>query len=50
MYEENVLNLIDLDNADMNEFRIGESAACAARRLMNILKSIELANPAKWMP
>ncbi|NLY48709.1 MAG: 4-hydroxythreonine-4-phosphate dehydrogenase PdxA [Clostridiales bacterium] len=44
MYEENVLNLIDLDNVDMNEFRIGEiSGMCGKAAYEYIEKSIELA-------
>lgn len=44
MYVENVLNLIDLDNVDMNEFRIGEiSGMCGKAAYEYIEKSIELA-------
>lgn len=44
MYEENVLNLIDLDNVDMNDFRIGEiSGMCGKAAYEYIEKSIELA-------
>jgi 4-phospho-D-threonate 3-dehydrogenase / 4-phospho-D-erythronate 3-dehydrogenase len=44
-YEEGVLNLIDLDNVDMNEFQIGQvSGMCGKAAYEYIAKSIELAN------
>ncbi|QHQ61749.1 4-hydroxythreonine-4-phosphate dehydrogenase PdxA [Anaerocolumna sedimenticola] len=45
VYEEKVLNLIDLDNVDMSEFKIGEiSGMCGRAAYEYIKKSIELAN------
>lgn len=45
VYEENVLNLIDLDNVIMNEFKIGKvSGMCGKAAYEYIEKSIELAN------
>ncbi len=44
VYEEGVLNLIDLDNVDMKEFKIGEvSGMCGRAAFEYIEKSIELA-------
>lgn len=44
-YSEGILNLIDLDNVDMNEFKIGEvSGVCGKAAFEYIEKSIELAN------
>ena len=37
-YEKGVLNLIDLDNINMDEFAFGKSAACAEKRHMSILQ------------
>lgn len=48
VFEENVLNLIDLDNVKMNEFKIGEvSGMCGKAAYEYIAKSIELANAGK---
>ena len=45
IYEEGVLNLIDLHNVDMAEFKIGEiSGICGKAAYEYIAKSIELAN------
>lgn len=44
-YKEGILNLIDLDNVDMKEFKIGEiSGMCGKAAYEYIEKSIELAN------
>lgn len=44
-YKEGILNLIDLDNVDMNEFQIGQvSGMCGKAAYEYIAKSIELAN------
>ena len=44
-YSEGVLNLIDLNNVDMKEFKLGEvSGACGKAAYEYIEKSIELAN------
>lgn len=44
IYEENTLNLIDLDNVDINEFKIGEiNGMCGKAAYEYIAKSIELA-------
>lgn len=44
-YEENVLNLIDLDNVDMDQFEYGViSGMCGKAAFDYIAKSIELAN------
>lgn len=44
-YTEGICNLIDLDNIDMNEFRIGEvSGMCGRAAYEYIAKCIELAN------
>lgn len=44
-YKEGILNLIDLDNVDMNEFKIGQiSGMCGKAAYEYIAKSIELAN------
>ncbi len=44
-YSEGVLNLIDLNNVDMNTFKIGEvSGMCGRAAYEYIAKSIELAN------
>ncbi len=44
VYEEKVLNLIDLDNVNMSEFKIGEiSGMCGRAAYEYIKKSIELA-------
>ncbi len=44
-YEPGVLNLIDLDNVDMEEFQVGEvSGMCGRAAYDYIAKSIELAN------
>lgn len=45
VYEEGVMNLIDLDNVNMDEFKIGEvSGMCGKAAYEYIAKSIELAN------
>jgi 4-hydroxythreonine-4-phosphate dehydrogenase len=45
VYEEGLLNLIDLDNVDMKEFAIGQvSGMCGKAAYEYIAKSIELAN------
>lgn len=45
IYEENVLNLIDLKNIDMSQFKFGEvSGMCGKAAYDYIAKSIELAN------
>ena len=45
IYEEGVLNLIDLHNVDMAEFKIGQiSGMCGKAAYEYIAKSIELAN------
>lgn len=45
VFEENVLNLIDLDNVNMDEFKYGEvSGMCGKAAYEYIEKSIELAN------
>ncbi len=45
VYEEGVLNLIDLDNVNMEEFKIGEvNGMCGRAAFEYIKKSIELAN------
>lgn len=45
LYEENVLNLIDLKNIDMSQFKFGEvSGMCGKAAYDYIAKSIELAN------
>ncbi|WMJ88794.1 4-hydroxythreonine-4-phosphate dehydrogenase PdxA [Anaerocolumna sp. MB42-C2] len=45
VYEEGILNLIDLDNVDMTAFKIGEiSGMCGRAAYEYIKKSIELAN------
>ncbi|GAA4296273.1 4-hydroxythreonine-4-phosphate dehydrogenase PdxA [Anaerocolumna aminovalerica] len=45
IYEEGILNLIDLHNVDMTEFRIGEiRGICGKAAYEYIAKSIELAN------
>lgn len=44
-YREEILNLIDLDNVDMKEFRIGQvSGMCGKAAYEYIAKSVELAN------
>ena len=44
-YEPDVLNLIDLDNIDMGQFRVGEvNGMCGRAAYEYIAKSIELAN------
>ncbi len=44
-YTEEILNLIDLDNVDMKEFRIGRvSGMCGKAAYEYIAKSVELAN------
>jgi len=44
IFEENTLNLIDLDNVDMNQFKIGEiNGMCGRAAFEYIAKSIELA-------
>jgi len=44
-YQEGIINLIDLDNVDMNEFQIGKiSGMCGKAAFEYIAKSIELAN------
>lgn len=44
-YEPGVLNLIDLDNIDMGQFRVGEvNGMCGRAAYEYIAKSIELAN------
>jgi len=44
-YEEGILNLIDLDNVNMDEFKIGEvNGMCGKAAYEYIEKSIELAN------
>ncbi len=44
-YQEGILNLIDLDNVDMQEFRIGQvNGMCGKAAYDYIAKSIELAN------
>lgn len=44
-YEEGVLNLLDLDNVNMDEFRIGQvSGMCGRAAYEYIAKSIELTN------
>ena len=44
-YEPGVLNMIDLDNVDMAQFRVGEvSGMCGQAAYAYIAKSIELAN------
>jgi 4-hydroxythreonine-4-phosphate dehydrogenase len=48
VYEEGILNLIDLDNVDMKEFKIGlVSGMCGKAAYDYIAKSIELANAGK---
>lgn len=48
VYEEGILNLIDLDNVDMNEFKIGQvSGMCGKAAYEYIAKSIDLANTRK---
>lgn len=48
IYEEGVLNLIDLHNVDMAEFKIGQiSGMCGKAAYEYIAKSIELANGKK---
>lgn len=43
-YSDGILNIIDLDNVDMKEFRLGEvSGACGRAAYEYIAKSIELA-------
>lgn len=45
LYEEGILNLIDLNNVNKNEFKIGEvSGMCGKAAYEYIAKSIELAN------
>lgn len=45
LYEENILNLIDLDNVNMSEFKYGEvNGMCGKAAYDYIEKSIELAN------
>lgn len=45
IYEEGILNLIDFDNVNMDEFKIGEiSGMCGQAAYDYIEKSIELAN------
>jgi len=45
VYKENVLNLIDLDNVDMNSFKMGQvNGMCGKAAYDYIAKSIELAN------
>ena len=45
VYEEGILNLIDLNNVDMGEFKIGEvSGMCGKAAYEYIEKSIQLAN------
>ena len=45
IYDEGVINIIDLDNVDMDEFKIGEvSGMCGKAAYDYIAKSIELAN------
>lgn len=45
VFEENVLNIIDFDNVEMNEFKFGEvSGMCGKAAYEYIAKSIELAN------
>ena len=47
-FETGILNLIDLDNVDMNQFRFGEvSGMCGKAAYDFIAKSIELANAGK---
>lgn len=44
-YEQNVLNLIDLDNVNMEQFKFGQvSGMCGQASYDYIIKSIELAN------
>ncbi len=44
-YSEGILNLIDLDNVDMGEFKIGQvSGMCGKAAYEYIAKSIEMAN------
>ena len=44
-YAEGILNLVDLDNVNMNEFKIGQiSGMCGRAAYDYIAKSIELAN------
>jgi len=48
IYEENVLNLIDLDNVDISKFEFGKvSGMCGKAAYEYIEKSIELANEGK---
>lgn len=48
VYEENILNLIDLDNIDMSSFEYGKvQAMCGKAAFEYIKKSIELANARK---
>jgi 4-hydroxythreonine-4-phosphate dehydrogenase len=45
LYNEGILNLIDLDNVDMKEFQMGQvSGMCGKAAYEYIAKSIELAN------
>jgi 4-hydroxythreonine-4-phosphate dehydrogenase len=45
VYDEGILNLIDLDNVDMKEFQMGQvSGMCGKAAYEYIAKSIELAN------
>ncbi|NLL00398.1 MAG: 4-hydroxythreonine-4-phosphate dehydrogenase PdxA [Clostridiales bacterium] len=45
LFEENILNLIDLDNVNMDEFKLGQvSGMCGKAAYDYIAKSIELAN------
>ena len=47
-YQEGILNLIDLDNVDMQEFKMGQvSGMCGKAAYDYIAKSIELANHKK---
>lgn len=48
IFEENVINLIDLDNVDMNQLRLGQiSAMCGRASYEYIEQSIALANSGK---
>lgn len=48
LYNEDILNLIDLDNVDMDKFKIGEiSGMCGKAAYDYIAKSIEFANEGK---
>lgn len=48
IFEENILNLIDLDNIDMNKFELGKiSGMCGKAAYEYIERSIQLANAGK---